>query len=118
MNNQLISVLLIGAMMAIYFVQANPTGLTNELDDEHESGADGGLQGLSIGSLWGTGDVLEDGVANLVDPRSATCGKAKDRAACRVCCEQTGKASKFSHQPALKISWAVCTCYQRVTPVA
>lgn len=117
MNKQLVNVLLAVVVLAIYLVQPNSAGgLTNELSETDESSPDGGLNGLSIGELFGTHDVLDDGVSNLLDPRSATCVKVKNEAACKTCCEQTGKAHKYAIRPGLRIKWAVCTCFERVTP--
>lgn len=108
--------LIYAIMMAAYFVLANPVELTGELNEDHDSGPDGGLYGASIGDLWGTGDVLDDGLSNLVEPRSATCTKVKNEAACKTCCEQTNRAHKYTIHPSLKKNWGVCTCYVRVTP--
>lgn len=117
MDQRSICVLLMALVMASCLVHYSSAGrLRNELGDEHDSGPDGGLDGLSIGELWGTHDVLEDGVSNLVDPRSPTCVKAKNESACKTCCEKTNKAHKYAIRPGLKFKWAVCTCFERVTP--
>lgn len=118
MNQQLVNVLLAVVVLAVYLAVPNLAGgeITNELSEEDESGPDGGLLGKSIGDLFGTDDVLDDGVSNLVDSRSATCSKVKNEAACKICCDQTNKAYKYAIRPGLKINWALCTCFERVTP--
>lgn len=108
--------LIFAIMMAVYFVQAVPHGLKIELNDDDKSGPDGGIGGLSIGDLWGTGDVLDDGLSNLVEPRTATCTGMKDKTACKTCCEESKRAHSFSVRPSLKLNWGVCTCYRRITP--
>lgn len=85
--------------------------LQNELTEDDDSelySPDGGIT-----DNWGRNNVLEDGVGNLVDPKTSPCRQSKDEIACRNCCELTGKAYKYTLSPGVKLRWRQCICFDR-----
>lgn len=83
--------------------------LRNELSTDDDFGSpDGGIT-----DSWGRTNVLEEGVGNLIEPKKGPCRHAKDEAACRNCCEITGKAYKYTLSPGVRFRWHLCTCFER-----
>lgn len=114
MNKQTLALLaLFGLLAAMTFglAQATKDTLTSEIEDDEEFGPDGG-----IGSAFGSVDVLQDGVGNLIDFDKGPCVKSRSESACKNCCETTGKAYRYDFAFSLrkiKTKFHVCTCFER-----
>lgn len=101
-------------LLLVNFVMAE-NGLVNELEEDVDSGLDGGFSSNSIGKLFGRNDVLEDGIGNLNDKVTGECRSSKNREACRVCCGTTDKAFSYELAPGRLTSMSLhrCTCFSR-----